>query len=60
MFIFFISIDNTTNIAIYARNSREWFISDFASIRNSMVVVPLYDTLGSNAATFILKHAEIR
>lgn len=53
-------IGNSTNIAIYARNCCEWFISDFACLRYSMVVVPVYDTLGSDAATYILTHTEAR
>ncbi|KAF1760494.1 hypothetical protein GCK72_008743 [Caenorhabditis remanei] len=50
---------NTTNIGIYARNSPQWLISALACIEQSMVVVPLYDTLGAEAATFIVSQAEI-
>lgn len=49
---------NTTNVAVYARNCPEWFITALACTRYSMVVVPLYDTLGAEAATFILEHTE--
>ncbi|CAO4371935.1 unnamed protein product [Caenorhabditis nigoni] len=50
---------NTTNIGIYARNSPQWLISALACIEQSMVVVPLYDTLGAEAASFIVSQAEI-
>lgn len=50
---------NSTNIGIYARNSPQWLISALACIEQSMVVVPLYDTLGPEAATFIISQAEI-
>ncbi|CAI5444018.1 unnamed protein product [Caenorhabditis angaria] len=50
---------NTTNIAIYARNSPQWLISALGSMKQSIVVVPLYDTLGPEAATFIISQAEI-
>lgn len=50
---------NTTNIGIYARNSPQWLISALACMEQSMVVVPLYDTLGAEAASFIISQAEI-
>ncbi|CAI2349377.1 unnamed protein product [Caenorhabditis sp. 36 PRJEB53466] len=50
---------NTTNVGIYARNSPQWLISALACIEQSMVVVPLYDTLGAEAAAFIISQADI-
>jgi long-chain acyl-CoA synthetase len=50
---------NDTKIGIYAINSPEWFISCLASVRLSMVTVPLYDTLGPDAATFIVQQTEM-
>ncbi|CAK5086856.1 unnamed protein product [Meloidogyne enterolobii] len=47
-----------TFVAIYAQNSPEWTILTLALIRHSMIVVPLYDTLGENAASYILAHCE--
>ncbi|CAB3401784.1 unnamed protein product [Caenorhabditis bovis] len=50
---------NETNVGIYARNSPQWLFSALACIEQSMVVVPLYDTLGAEAATFIVSQADI-
>eukprot|EP00475_Leptophrys_vorax_P031730 TRINITY_DN4823_c0_g1_i1.p1 TRINITY_DN4823_c0_g1~~TRINITY_DN4823_c0_g1_i1.p1 ORF type:complete len:657 (+),score=64.76 TRINITY_DN4823_c0_g1_i1:125-1972(+) len=45
-------------VGIYGINSPEWFMSMEACNRQSMYCVPLYDTLGAEAVTFILNHAE--
>ncbi|KAF8358930.1 acs-5 [Pristionchus pacificus] len=50
---------NETNMGIYAKNSPKWYISSLGAISQSIVVVPLYDTLGADAATFIVNQAEI-
>lgn len=47
---------NGTFVALYARNCPEWIIMTLACIRHSIVIVPLYDTLGPDAATYILAH----
>ncbi|KAI6240163.1 Arachidonate--CoA ligase [Aphelenchoides fujianensis] len=51
---------NQTHIGIYSRNCPEWFISSLACLRFSMVTVPLYDTLGADAATFIVQQTEMQ
>ncbi|KAI6235242.1 Arachidonate--CoA ligase [Aphelenchoides besseyi] len=51
---------NETKVGIYARNSTEWFICCLASVRFSIVVVPLYDTLGPEAAKFIVQQTEMQ
>uniref|UniRef100_A0A4W3JAT0 Arachidonate--CoA ligase n=1 Tax=Callorhinchus milii TaxID=7868 RepID=A0A4W3JAT0_CALMI len=50
---------NDQFIGIFAQNRPEWVIVEQACYAYSMVVVPLYDTLGSEAISFILKQAEI-
>ncbi|CAD6187804.1 unnamed protein product [Caenorhabditis auriculariae] len=50
---------NTTNVGIYARNCPQWLMSALACVGQSMVIVPLYDTLGSDAAAYIVSQAEI-
>ncbi|KAE9550027.1 hypothetical protein FO519_006755 [Halicephalobus sp. NKZ332] len=50
---------NKTNVGIYARNSPEWFITCLGNARYSMVTVPLYDTLGAEAAAYIVQQADI-
>ncbi|CAD5215922.1 unnamed protein product [Bursaphelenchus okinawaensis] len=47
--------NNKTLIGIYAQNSPEWAIACIGALRYSMVTVPLYDTLGADAAKFIVK-----
>ncbi|GMR43896.1 hypothetical protein PMAYCL1PPCAC_14091, partial [Pristionchus mayeri] len=50
---------NQTNMGIYAKNCPKWYITSLGAISQSIVVVPLYDTLGADAATFIVNQAEI-
>ncbi|KAJ8380078.1 hypothetical protein SKAU_G00008560 [Synaphobranchus kaupii] len=46
-------------ISIFAQNKPEWVIAELACYTFSMVVVPLYDTLGLEAMVHILNLAEI-
>ncbi|KAJ7984412.1 hypothetical protein DPEC_G00354570 [Dallia pectoralis] len=48
-----------TCIGIFAQNRPEWIISEQACYTYSMVVVPLYDTLGPESLAFIINRAEI-
>ncbi|KAJ3317965.1 hypothetical protein HDU76_000995 [Blyttiomyces sp. JEL0837] len=47
------------HLGIYAVNRPEWVISDLASITHKVITAPLYDTLGPDAAEFIINHAEV-
>ncbi|XP_072395967.1 long-chain-fatty-acid--CoA ligase 5 isoform X3 [Diabrotica undecimpunctata] len=49
----------TTIIGIYSQNCPEWILTEQAVYCYSMVLVPLYDTLGPEACAFIVKQAEI-
>ncbi|KAF5297457.1 hypothetical protein FQA39_LY19269 [Lamprigera yunnana] len=49
-----------TFIGIYAQNSPEWVLTEQATYCYSMVLVPLYDTLGPDACAFIIDQAEIK
>lgn len=51
--------NSDTFIGIFAQNRPEWIISELACYTYSMVVVPLYDTLGPEALVFIIDRAEI-
>ncbi|XP_023571366.1 long-chain-fatty-acid--CoA ligase 5 isoform X2 [Octodon degus] len=44
-------------IGIFAQNRPEWVISELACYTYSMVVVPLYDTLGAEAIVYIVNKA---
>lgn len=47
------------HLGIYSQNRTEWVIADFGAQLFSNVTVALYDTLGPEAAEFILNHAQI-
>jgi len=46
-------------VGIYAQNRAEWIISEQAINSQSMVSVPLYDTLGADAVKFICTQAQL-
>ncbi|XP_064601397.1 long-chain-fatty-acid--CoA ligase 5-like [Liolophura sinensis] len=50
---------NSTHIGIYSQNRPEYVITEQGCYMFSMVLVPLYDTLGREACKFILNQAEI-
>ncbi|VDN59561.1 unnamed protein product [Dracunculus medinensis] len=52
-------IGNETRVGIYSKNCPEWFITTLACIQHSIVIVPLYDTLGHEAIKFILEQCEL-
>ncbi|XP_007572054.1 long-chain-fatty-acid--CoA ligase 5 [Poecilia formosa] len=51
--------NSDTFIGIFAQNRPEWIIGEMACYTYSMVVVPLYDTLGPEALVFIINQAGI-
>jgi long-chain acyl-CoA synthetase len=48
----------TTFIGIYSQNCPEWILTEQAAYCYSMVLVPLYDTLGPDACAFIIKQGK--
>ncbi|KAI1292032.1 Long-chain-fatty-acid--CoA ligase 1 [Halotydeus destructor] len=48
-----------TKFGIYASNCVEYLIAEYSCYNHSMTVVPLYDTLGPNACTYIINQAGI-
>ncbi|XP_063244280.1 long-chain-fatty-acid--CoA ligase 6 isoform X2 [Bacillus rossius redtenbacheri] len=48
-----------TFVGIYSQNCPEWILAEQAAYCYSMVIVPLYDTLGPDACAFIIKQTEI-
>uniref|UniRef100_A0A8D0HFL3 Long-chain-fatty-acid--CoA ligase n=1 Tax=Sphenodon punctatus TaxID=8508 RepID=A0A8D0HFL3_SPHPU len=46
-------------IGIFAQNRPEWVIIEQGCYTYSMVVVPLYDTLGAEAITYIINKADL-
>jgi len=49
-----------TYVGIFARNRYEWSITEVACNSYSFVTVPLYDTLGSEAISFILMQTQLK
>eukprot|EP00069_Balaena_mysticetus_P011867 bmy_00315T0 len=46
-------------IGIFSQNRPEWVIIEQGCFAYSMVIVPLYDTLGTEAITYIINKAEL-
>ena len=42
-------------VCLFARNSPEWAIADWANVTSGFVTVPIYDTLTADKAAYILK-----
>lgn len=51
---------SSTFVGVYCQNSPEWVLSEHAIFTFSMVIVPLYDTLGPEACQYIINQAEIQ
>lgn len=48
-----------TLVGLYSQNCPEWILTEQACYSYSLVVVPLYDTLGPDACAYIINQAEI-
>lgn len=48
-----------TLVGLYSQNCPEWVLTEQACYTYSLVVVPLYDTLGPDACAYIINQAEI-
>lgn len=42
-------------MGIYAKNREEWVMTDLANMKNSVVSIAFYDTLGPQAVEFVIK-----
>lgn len=47
-----------TYVGIYSANRPEWIIAEQACYVYSNVIVPLYDTLGPDACSYIINHGK--
>ncbi|XP_063985043.1 long-chain-fatty-acid--CoA ligase 5 isoform X1 [Diachasmimorpha longicaudata] len=54
-----LSLGPQTLIGLYSQNRPEWVLTEQACYTYSLVVVPLYDTLGPDACAYIINQAEI-
>lgn len=48
-----------TLVGLYSQNCPEWILTEQACYSYSIVVVPLYDTLGPDACAYIINQADI-
>ncbi|XP_054577367.1 long-chain-fatty-acid--CoA ligase 1-like [Eptesicus fuscus] len=46
-------------VGIFAQNRPEWVVIEYGCFAYSMVAVPLYDTLGTEAVAYIVNNAEL-
>ncbi|KAI1713919.1 AMP-binding enzyme domain-containing protein [Ditylenchus destructor] len=54
------AVGQATFIGIYSRNRPEWIIVEQATYAYNNVLVPLYDTLGTDASAFIVNQTGIQ
>ena len=47
-------------VGIYSKNCPEWVIAEQGVYSYSMVLVPLYDSLGPDARSYVLSQCEMR
>lgn len=45
-------------VAILAKNSAEWFVTDLAIMMAGMISVPIYATAGKDTIAYVLEHSE--
>jgi len=46
-------------MGIYSKNREEWAITALANMKNSVITVAFYDTLGPAAVEFVIKQTEL-
>lgn len=59
-FFNFDSESNLNFVGIFAKNRLEWSIVDLAGILYKIVTVPIYDTLGDENISYVLKHVGMK
>ncbi|KAK4530292.1 hypothetical protein CCYA_CCYA04G1149 [Cyanidiococcus yangmingshanensis] len=47
-------------VGIYAKNCKEWMVVLLACSSRGLVPVPVYDSLGADSASFVVKHSEMK
>lgn len=55
-----LGLSSGDRVAIFAKNSAEWFIADWAIMMAGMVSVPIYATAGEPTLQYILDHSEAK
>lgn len=55
-----LGIQHRDSVGIYSHSSREWQVSSYGIQLLGGITVPVYDSLGPNAATYIINHSECK
>jgi long-chain acyl-CoA synthetase len=55
-----LGVSRGDKIGIYSANSQYWQMVAFGAYSVGLVVVPVYDSLGKDAAEYIIAHAEVK
>nr|XP_024379414.1 long chain acyl-CoA synthetase 4-like isoform X3 [Physcomitrium patens] len=55
----YVGVQPKSKVGIYGANCSEWFMAMEACNAQSMLCVPLYETLGNEAVEYIINHAEV-
>jgi long-chain acyl-CoA synthetase len=59
--LFNVDSDNNLNfIGIFAKNRLDWSVVDLAGILYKIVTVPIYDTLGDENISYVLRHVAMK
>jgi long-chain acyl-CoA synthetase len=54
-----LGVEPRTHLGVYSKNRPEWLYTYLAACSQAIVLVPLYDTLGPEATTYVINHASI-
>jgi len=54
-----LSINKGDKVGIYSRNNPSWMLTSYGAASQGIVTVPIYDSLGSDAAEYVINHAEL-
>jgi len=46
-------------LGIFGKNREEWAIADLACMRDSVTIVPFFDSLGVEALSFVINQTEL-
>lgn len=46
-------------MGIFGKNREEWVVIDLACMRNSVTIVPFFDSLGADALAFVINQTEL-
>jgi long-chain acyl-CoA synthetase len=46
-------------MGIYSKNREEWVLTDIANMKNSVVTIAFYDTLGHASVEFVINQTKL-